>query len=222
MTKLEHDDAFSSFPWKRNAVYHKHTFIYLRLIYSIATERSFSGAIHNGWLCVQSSVVTNQSTGREERKNTHTHTKRRWILFRHFPCVLLYAWSDEIELPRASNHAAHIYNPTPLPSQTQHSRLYQYDRRPNVCTRICMYTCFDSVAWRIFIFPVVISCAQHKHYIYFNKKDVDGSIFRFSLDFPPKEAFRRCFFCFVFTCLSIGFNVQVFVLGIFRVFFLSV
>lgn len=136
---------------------------------------------------------------REERKKAYTLTKHRRILFRHFHCVLLYAWSDEIELARASNHAAHIYNPTPLPSQTQLT-LSLISMWPTNDRYVYMYVVctqrFDSVAWRIFIFPVVVSCAQRKHYIYFNKKDVDGSTFRFSLVFPSKEAFHRYFFCF--------------------------
>lgn len=65
-----------------------------------------------------------------------------------------------------SNHAAHIYNRTPMPSQIQPaliiSCVLRRRRRPR---RLYVYVC-TQVLIRLheeFYFPVVVSCAQRKH-----------------------------------------------------------
>lgn len=123
----------------------------------------------------------------------------RILSFAIFPVLLacLPAWCtrDPMKLnsQELSNHAAHIYNRTPLPSQTQ---------SPLILTImfVCMYTSFDSVAWRILFSSCCFLCtAQTLTFISIRKTStLQHSILPWFSFFFSTEYFSHVdFFCIV-------------------------
>lgn len=148
------------------------------------------------------------------------------LSFAIFP--VFYAWSDEIELstelaitPRARTFTT--ITPLALPSQIQ-QRVYNFSVRSVVTRQSSLYTCIKSALNVLYIYVGWFVCAHESFwfgrmknvlffqllflvhsantYIYFNKKDVDGSTFWFDPFAVPSFA---CVFCVFFSHSLIRF-----------------
>lgn len=153
------------------------------------------------------------------------------LSFAIFP--VFYAWSDEIELstelaitPRARTFTT--ITPLALPSQIQ-QRVYNSSVRSVVTRQSSLYTCTKSALNVLYIYVGWFVCAHESFwfgrmknvlffqllflvhsantYIYFNKKDVDGSTFWFDPFAVPSFA---CVFCVFFFSLSYSFRLSLF------------
>lgn len=130
------------------AVYHKHTFIYLLLMYSVSTEKSYIMAYVYG----QHSERMRPRRDENKNKTRDIYTSTRRLDTSSLSPFSLYVIArDPMKLSsrRTSNHVAHIHNPTSPPSQTQRCNnitVTEPKREKNNDTCVCMYTSFDSVA----------------------------------------------------------------------------
>lgn len=135
----------------------------------------------------------NECEVKQKNNSTHEFSLSPFSLYRFacLPGVRVIRWNSTAK--ELSNHAAHIYNRTPLPSQTQSPLIL-------TITFVCMYTSFDSVAWRILFSSCCFLCtAQTLTFISIRKTStLQHSILPcFSFFFSTEYFSHVDFFCIV-------------------------